>query len=149
MRNAMLTHMTLNVIAPASAIPNEAQAAFVRRSVALYKDFIRPFLPTARVYHHTPEAGKARKNGFCALELAAADCSRAALAAFTLPGASKDRFTVYPRGLSAGRLYRVTLDNSGASFERDGFSLMNGGLTVSLPAPMASELVLFEAVDAV
>ena len=145
MRNAMLTHMTLNVIAPASAIPNEAQAAFVRRSVALYKDFIRPFLPTARVYHHAPEADEARKNGFCALELAAADQSRAALAAFTLTGAKNDRFTVYPRGLSADRIYTVTLDNSGASFERDGFALMNDGVTISLPASMGSELVLFES----
>ncbi len=144
MRNAMLTHMTLNVIAPALAAPNEAQAAFVRRSVALYKAFIRPFLPTARVYHHTPETDEALKNGFCALEAAAADQSRAALAVFTLPSAKKDRFTVCPRGLSAAQRYQVTLDNSGACFESDGFSLMNGGVTVSIPAPMGSELVLFE-----
>ena len=42
MRNTMLTHMTLNVIAPADAEPNEAQMAFVKHSVALYKSFIRP-----------------------------------------------------------------------------------------------------------
>ena len=144
MRNTMLTHMSLNVIAPASAVPNEDQAAFVRRSVALYKDFIRPFLPTARVYHHTPETDGALKNGFCALEIAAEDKNRAALAAFTLTNAKKDRFTVYPRGLSADITYKVTLDNSGAVFERDGFSLMNAGLTLSIPASLGSELLLFE-----
>lgn len=145
MRNTMLTHMSLNVVAPASAVPNAEQMAFVRRSVALYKSFIRPFLPTAKVFHHTPEADAALKNGFCALEIASPAKDRAALAAFTFPNVKKDRFTVFPRGLSAEKTYLVTLDNSGERFEKDGLSLRNDGIVLRIPAAMGSELVLFEA----
>ena len=146
MRNTMLTHMSLNVVSPAMAQANPAQTDFIRHSVSLYKSFIRPFLPTANIYHHTPEADEAVKNGYVALEAAAPDGSRAVLAAFSLAGTGARRVTVFPRGVKANRTYAVTLDNTGESFTVEGCVLRRGGVTLELPSALASELVLFEAV---
>ena len=41
--------------------------------------------------------------------------------------------------------YRVTLDNREQSFELDGFTLAQTGLTVRLEGALTSELILFEA----
>lgn len=147
MRNTMLTHMSLNVIAPAATEPNPVQMAFVKHSVQLYKDFIRPMLPTAKIYHHTPDNGKVLDEGFCAYEIAAPDCRKGAIAVYTLTCAGQDSYRIIPRGITPGLTYRVTLDNSGASFQVSGYDLMSSGIQVSVPASMASELVLLEAVE--
>ncbi len=141
MRNTMLTHMTLNVVAPVGAELNSMQMEFIRRSVKLYKDFIRPFLPTARVYHHTPEA---KKEGLCVLEIAAPDSTKGAIGVFTLSKAQK--ICVTPKGINAGKQYKITLDNSGASFVLSGYELMNSGLKIDIPSSLSSELVLYEEV---
>lgn len=54
MGNAMLGHISLNPLSPALAQWNPRQMAFIRHSVQLCKDFIRPMLPTSRMYHHIP-----------------------------------------------------------------------------------------------
>lgn len=142
MRNTMLTHMTLNVVAPVGAELNSSQMDFIRRSVKLYKDFIRPILPAAKVYHHTPEA---KKEGLCVLEIAAPDSTKGAIGIFTLSKAQK--ICVTPKGINAGKQYKITLDNSGASFALSGYELMNGGLKIDIPSSLASELVLYEEVN--
>ena len=144
MRNVMLTHMSLNVVAPASARPNPAQTAFVRHSVEVYKSFIRPFLPQALVFHHAPETDKAEADGFLALEIASPDGTKGAAAVFTLANAQKERYTLFPRGLRADKAYRVTLDNTGERFTVKGSCLKHHGVTVRLPSALASELILFE-----
>ncbi len=142
MRNTMLTHMTLNVVAPVGAELNSSQMDFIRRSVKLYKDFIRPFLPTAKVYHHTPEA---KKEGLCVLEIAAPDSTKGAIGIFTLSKAQK--ICVTPKGINAGKNYKITLDNSGASFVMSGYELMNEGLKIDIPSSLAAELVMYEEVN--
>lgn len=141
MRNTMLTHMTLNVVAPVGADRNSVQMEFIRRSVKLYKDFIRPILPAAKVYHHTPEA---KKEGLCILEIAAPDSSRGAIGVFTLSKAQK--ICIAPKGINAGKNYKITLDNSGTSFVLSGYELMNGGINIAIPSSLASELVLYEEI---
>ncbi len=147
MRNVMLGHMSLNVISPAAAAWNEQAMEFVRHSVQLYKDFIRPFLPQAKVFHHTPEARRCMEDGFCAMEIASPDGSRGALAAFTLIRSAKEERVVYPRGVDASRTYRVTLDNTGVSWTATGAELRQTGLRLRIPAALSSELVLYEAVE--
>ena len=144
MRNAMFTHMSLNVLSPAAAGFNPEQLAFVRHSVALYKSFIRPFLPKALIYHFNAEVPSARRAGFCALELVSPERGRAALGVFTLPGFGGGDITIAPRGLDLSADYRVTLDNTGDSFTLSGASLAQNGLTVRGLSPMRSELALFE-----
>ena len=145
MRNTMLTHMTLNVVAPVNAIPNPVQVEFVRHSVEIYKNFIRPFLPTAKTYHHTPETGLLNDD-FYALEVAAPDYSRGAVAVFSMPDAKLHRFAVIPKGVNAELTYKVTLDNSGASYTAKGVDLLSQGVPLNLPAPLLSELILYELI---
>ncbi len=140
LRNAMLGHMSLNVIAPPDTAPNPQAMAFVRRSVELYKNVIRPMLAEALVWHHTQQPGL---EGFTALELSTPDKTRAVAGIFALAKSPEKPFRLYPKGLDAGEQYRVTLDNSGASFCVEGWRLMQDGLRVELPAALSSELVFF------
>lgn len=144
MRNTMLTHMTLNVIAPVGAELNTAQADFVRHSILIYKNFIRGFLPTAKIYHHTPEPVKDTENG-CVLEIASPDCKKGAIGVFSFP-CGKTEFDITPKGINAGETYKVILDNSNAEFTVSGYELMNNGLKIKIPSMLASELILFEAI---
>ncbi len=145
MRNTMLTHMSLNVIAPAAAPENTIQTEFVRHSVELYKNFIRPFLPEAKIYHHTPETGLL-KDEFYILEIAAPDCSKGAITVFTMPDSKSNALSVIPKGINAGKTYKITLDNSGASYTGKGHELLAVGIPVSIPSAMSSELIIFEAI---
>lgn len=146
MRNTMLGHMSLNVISPAAAAINPEAMAFVQHSVAVYKEFIRPILPTCHIYHHTPEAAFRSPQGFCITEIAAPNGQKAALTVLSLTATGEGAVTVFPKGLRPGKCYRVTLDNSRATFEMSGEALQNSGLRITLPANLASELVLFEVV---
>ena len=145
MRNTMLTHMSLNVVAPANAEPNPISIEFVRHSVGIYKNFIRTFLPTAKTYHHTPETGLLNSE-FYALEVASPDCAKGALAVFAMQGAKQRRFTVIPKGINAEFTYKITLDNSGATYEAKGFDLILNGIPANLPCALSSELVLYEKI---
>ncbi len=145
MRNTMLTHMSLNVVAPANAEANPISVEFVRHSVDIYKNFIRPFLPTAKTYHHTPESGLL--NGeFYALEVASPDCAKGAVAVFSMPDTKKRRFSIIPKGICAEFSYKITLDNSGAKYTARGIDLITNGIPAYLPAPLSSELVLYEKI---
>ena len=146
MRNTMLTHMTLNVIAPVDTAPNPEQMAFVRHSTDIYKNFIRKFLPTARVFHHTPETEQTIKEGCMALEIASADRRQGAATVFTMPCCRQESILLIPRGLDPALTYRVTLDNSGAVFTLSGYALQNEGIRLRIGGALNSELVLFESI---
>ena len=143
MRNAMLSHMSLNVIAPFGGEVNPKQMTFIQHSVGIYKDFIRPMLPTCSIYHHTPET---YTGDHTVLEVAAADGTKAAITAFTHSRTNSKAITVCPKGIDAGLTYRVTLDNTGEILTLSGYTLKNCGLTLQIPASMSSELVLIEAI---
>ncbi len=145
MRNTMLTHMTLNVIAPVGAKLNETQAEFVRHSVDIYKNFIRKFLPEAKIYHHTPEAVHDAADG-CVLEIASPDCKKGAIGVFALSCSGRTDFDVIPKGINAGMNYKITLDNSGAEFTVSGYELMTNGLKIKIPSSLSSELILYSAI---
>ena len=153
MRNTMLTHMSLNVIAPLTAEPNGEAMDFIRHSTGVYKDFIRPFLPVSKVYHHTPTLKDVEKTGASVLEVASPDGDKSAIAAFSLnvpsryaerPFEDRNTVVIFPRGIKQDRTYRVTLDNTGESFTEDGHKLLRHGIKVYLPSALSSELVLIE-----
>jgi len=145
MRNTILSHISLNVVSPASATENPIQTEFVRHSVDIYKNFIRPFLPKAKIYHHTPEISLF-DGDFYILEIASPDCKKGAVTVFTLPDCTKPGTTVTPKGINAGLKYKITLDNSGAEYIADGNEILLKGIPVSIPSSMSSELILYEAV---
>lgn len=145
MRNAMFGHISLNVFGPRDAEMNPQVFGFIRHSVDLYKTFIRPYLPDAKIYHHTPDTRDIQKNGYAVLETAAPDSSRDTVGVFTMPGYDGRTITVYPRGLSASLDYKVCFDNTRSETTISGFELINGGLRVSIPSAFSSELITFEA----
>lgn len=145
MRNTMLTHMSLNVISPAAAGMNTQQLEFVKHSTDVYKNFIRPFLPSSKIYHHTPDTLAAQKAGFIVLEVSAEDKSAGAVCVFSLPLADKNRVRVFIKGADASRRYKVTFDNSNTSYEVSGAELIQKGIEVYIPSQLSSELVLYQA----
>ncbi len=143
MRNTMLGHMSLNTVAPLGKEANPIQLEFIRHSVDIYKNFIRKFLPESRTYHHTPDTDEARRQGYVCLEIASDDKTKGAVAAFTLTKPEADRYTVFLKGINAGKTYLVTLDNSGDEFEVSGRQLITHGLSVTIPSALSSELILY------
>lgn len=143
MRNCMLGHISLNVMSPADAVYNSEQMEFIRHSVDVYKNFIRPFLSDARIYHHTPDI---KKNDSCVIEIASPDASKGAVAVFALAGIS-GKISVCPKGVDQSKQYKVTLDNDGSSFTVSGREFRQNGVTVDIPCAMSSELILFEKIN--
>lgn len=145
MRNAMFGHISLNVLGPRDAAWNPGQMAVIQHGVELYKSFVRPLLPDSRIYHHTPEAFADGKP--LVLELCAADGSKGMLGVFAPACTGSCDTVIRPRGLDFSRRWRVTSDNSGASFIMEGWQLAQNGLRIALDVAMCSELMLFEAVE--
>ncbi len=144
MRNTMLGHMSLNVISPAAAQINPVQMEFICHSVKLYKDFIREFLPSSKIYHHTPECGSLNED-LCVIEISSQDGKKGAVVASTLTNASGGEYRIYPKGIKAQFTYKVYLDNSRSSFTATGSEIINCGISVGLQASLASELILLDA----
>jgi len=116
-----------------------------RHAIDLYKTFVRPWLHSSRLYHHTPILRENTPGDWCALELVSPDRSRAIACVWRLPDATGDHYHLRPRGLDLSRKYKVTSDNTGQSYLADGASLTNSGITVPVRATGTSELLLFEA----
>lgn len=145
MRNTMFGHMTLNVFSPAAAEWNPQQLGFIKHSVKIYKDFIRPMLPTAHMYHHSDDTPTARKEAKLIMELASRERDKAVIGIFALPNAETMPITVYPRGIEFSKDYTVTFDNTGTTVVMSGREIMSQGITTSRIPAMTSELILIEA----
>ena len=146
MRNTMLTHMTLNVIAPFDAQMNEGQAEFVRHSVKIYKDFIRPFLAKSIVYHHTPETEKAKEDGVMILEIASHDKSKGAATVMSLVNSGEKTVVFKAKGADKSKQYNVMLDNEGEIFTVSGRDLCANGIAIDIPSSLYSELILYSEI---
>ena len=144
-RNAMFSHMSLNVINPREAAVNVEAMDFMRREVDIYKSFIRPFICESLIYHHSESSDALKRGEPAVLELVSKDRRRGVVGVFSAADSAQEVTVVYPRGLDAGLAYAVTLDNSGARFTARGADLINEGLKVRIPAGMASELILLQA----
>ena len=100
MRNAMLTHFSLNVFGQSDCEMNPEVIGFIRHSVDLYKSFIRPFLPQCNVYHHTPDTKDILKNGFLIIEDGAKDKTCGVIGIFSMTDTKSDVIKVYPKGIN-------------------------------------------------
>lgn len=145
MRNAMLGHISMNVLSPRDACFNPQQLDFIRHSIEIYKSFIRPFLPQALIYHHTQDGTGFSMGRASVLELASCGRDRAAVTVLSAPDTAEKTVTVIPRGLAASGQYRVTFDNSGDCMCMTAAELMRG-ITVRIPASLSSELLLIERI---
>jgi hypothetical protein len=142
----MLGHISLNVIVPIKTEINPELLEFVKHSTDIYKEFIRPMLPTSLIYHHTPETDEAYKNGFTVLEIATPDNTKGAITVFSTENNNGNSITIKPKGVAINKNYRVWLDNLRTAINISGFHLINSGISVNLNSPMTSELILFEEI---
>lgn len=133
-------------IYPLGAEPNPLMIRRLKHSVGIYKDFVRPYIETSRIYHHTPEVSGKDPQGWGVLELASADRSRSLCGLFQLSAPVHSEYRLYPRGIDLSRRYRVTFDNLGETALIEGYTLVESGLPVRLETALTSELILFEAV---
>jgi alpha-galactosidase len=132
-------------LVPRGAQANPLLIQRAKRWADVYKNFVRPFMNTGRIYHHTPEVSGLDPHGWGVLELASNDRTRGICGLFHLSAPTEPEYRLRLRGLDTSRRYRVTLDNSSQTAEVDGFTLMKEGITVRLEGALTSELLLFEA----
>lgn len=123
------------------------QLAKYRHYTELYKSFIRPLLPSCRVYHHAPVSsnGGVESSDWFALEYAAPDRTKGWAVVIRLKAGDEPTYRFQPRGLAPGQTYRVTWDNLDATAKVKGLSLMRDGIPLRLEAVGTSELLTFES----
>ena len=146
-RLPLFVHPTLGWTHIKGASPNPLQLARIRHMVDIYKNFVRPFHPTSRIYHHTPVVRGLDPHGWGVLELASQDRTRALVGLFRLSDPAEPEYVLRLRGVDASRRYRVTFDNTGESVVLDGFTLVKVGVPVRLETALTSELFLVEPAD--
>jgi alpha-galactosidase len=144
-RLLLFVRPTLGIFNPLGGSWNPHHLERVRHMVDVYKNFVRPFMPTGRIYHHTPSVVGPEPQGWGVLELAAGDRSRAIAGIFQLSSPQSAEYLLRFRGLDVSRRYRVTFDNSAQSCDVDGFTLVKQGLAIRLEGALTSELILVEA----
>lgn len=147
MRNAMLSHMSLNCFGPKDCQMNDEVFGFVKRSTDLYKSFIRPILPKCRIYHHNQDTREILKNGICAIEEALPDGSRGVIGVFTVNGKPDGGAVIRPKGVRPGKRYAVTFDNTGDRAVVPGIEMLRDGLFVRIPSALSSELIVYSEID--
>ena len=122
----------------------EQQRAEARAQFALYRAALRPLIREADLYHVSGRPDGVHWDG---IEYYSPKLRRGVLYAFrgSAPAEPRHRFAL--AGLTPGSRYEVRFQDRGTSRLESGRALMRQGLTVSLPAPLSSELVFFEQRD--
>lgn len=120
----------------------------VRKYTELYKSFMRPLLPTCKVFHHAPinATGNWDTGDWFAMEYAAPNRSKGWATIVRIGNTGSDTYVLKPRGLDPRKTYHVTLDSTSQKVLVSGKQLATDGLPVRLQSVMASELILFEVI---
>lgn len=145
LRNTMLGHMSLNVIAPAILEANSDMMEFIRKSVKLYKEEIRAILPECLVYHHTPTRKEIVEKGYTCLEIAAPNGEKGFFTVFSVPKSNDTEIVIRPKGILQGKNYIVYLDNFETEYKVSGRELADGGIRIRIDSSLSSELVGYKA----
>ena len=142
----LFARITLGPIDTAFAPPNPLLAQKLKQRISFYKDFVVPFLPGCRVYHHTPVHRGAHPKGAGVLEYAAEDKSRGIIGAFGLAGCEIQDLCLKPKGLNPAWNYQLTFLKSMARLERPGMEIMRDGLPIQGLSPINSQVIAYKAV---
>lgn len=145
-RSCLFGQPILRGIAPTVEEIGEPRRSKIVHALDLYKRFVRPILPDAKVYHHTPVLPLFEASPWCVLEYASPDGAREVAGIFRLTAPGESSYHYRPRGLRPSRRYRVTFDNDGGSAELSGLELQRDGLEIRLESPLTSELLLIESI---
>ena len=142
MRNVMLGHISLNVVAPEGAELNPVQIDFIKHSTDIYKNFIRPILADCRTYHHTPDLTGC---DYSVLEISAQDSTSGAITVIGLCNRKSGAITVVPKGIDLSCKYHITLDNTVEGYDTTGAQLIKDGISVNINA-LSSELIMYKKI---
>ncbi|MCK5381657.1 MAG: alpha-galactosidase [Candidatus Latescibacteria bacterium] len=143
-RSCMFGHLTVCGVHPLGATPNSEHIHRIKHHLEVYKNAIRPWQRTSRIYHHTPVFEGHDPRGWGILELVSADRAQAVAGLFRLQGPAEREILLRLRGLDEGRTYRVRFDNSGHTAGVSGYALMHEGITIALDYALTSELLIIE-----
>lgn len=144
-RLLLFTQPKIGFLWPMGAAPNPLVLERTKHWIDLYKNFVRPFVASSRIYHHTPEVRGLDPQGWGVLELCSEDRRRGMCGLFQLSAPVQSSYLFRSRGLDPTKRYRVTFDSSGDTIVIDGFTLMNDGLRIRREEALTSELLVFEA----
>ena len=145
---ALMGKPTVNTLNPMGSEMNPGAIGFVRRSFALYKEFIRPCLSDGYVFHHTPELNGLYPQGVGILERASRSGTRGVIGVFALASGGGDvPVRVYPRGTDPDGIYEVTVDGRRTG-ELPGYLLAEEGIAVRLPAALTARLIVYRSLTA-
>lgn len=118
----------------------------VKAAISFYKEFVRPFASTSRIYHHTPVVDGIEPRGWGVIELVSRDRDRGICGLFQLASPDQPEYHLRLRGIDSSRTYNVTFGNSGDTSLIEGFVLAKQGVTIRLEGALSSELVIYESV---
>jgi len=142
LRSALICRPIFRGIAPSCTELSPWLADRIAHHCDLFRRVLRPLLLDCKVYHHTPFLHHEAADSWLVLEYASPDRTRAVAAIFRQAPTGTDTYHFFPRGLDAGRRYRVRSDNHDWSYEIAGSELIQQGLRVRLERPLSSELLI-------
>jgi alpha-galactosidase len=145
LRTVMMSRPIFRGISPSLEDFNPILHKRIQISMDLYKRTVRPIMVGSRVYHHTPMTPLLEPSPWVVLEYAARDYRRGVVTLFRTSGTGDPVYILRPRGLDAGRTYRVTFCNREQTAELSGTVLMRDGIAVRLEDHLTSEMVLFDS----
>ena len=145
-RQLLFVSPNFPMLNPGDCSENPWQVECVKKNIAFYKHFIRPFLPESKIYHHTPEFGYIEAKGFGILELDSKSGDRGILGVFQLSSPSDDNVRIRLRGIDKSKQFRVTFDNREETCVVSGYQLTNEGIYIYLDGALISELVYYESI---
>jgi len=112
----------------------------------VYNNFVRTFISTSKIYHHTPALIGEDTIGTGILEMVAEDSSKAIMGVFRLADDAEADITVAFKGIDASKTYMVTMDNMNEKFVMEGRKLKYKGLHLPKNNSLTSELIMLEEV---
>jgi alpha-galactosidase len=113
----------------------------------LYKNMIRPMLPSLRVYHHAPvnAEGGVDSGDWFAMEFGSPDHQQGWATVVRLAKNAPEDYLLKPSGLDPNKNYEITLDSTGTKQTMSGSQLAQQGLRIQPASGTISELVIFKA----
>jgi len=123
---------------------NPLQIEFIKHTFDIYKEYVRPYTDTGKIYHHTPECYGSQPQGNVILERSSQDKKCGIIGIFSLCDANNEYVAVYPKGVDVSKNYQVTFDNSGSRVLLSGYEMLQNGIRVNLPTSLASELIIYQ-----
>ena len=112
LRGALICRPIFRGIAPNQTELSPWLARQIAHHCDLFRHVLRPLLLDCKVYHHTPFLRHEDADPWVVVKYASSDRARAVAAIFRQAPTGSDTYHFLPRGLDAGRRYRVRSESA-------------------------------------